>query len=37
MEEVLGRMARPEVIRRLEAADIPYGQMNDLCDVLEHP
>jgi itaconate CoA-transferase len=37
IESVLGELAEEEVLRRLDQADVPYGRLNDMKDVLEHP
>lgn len=37
IEEELCRLAPEELSRRLEAADVPYGSMNDVAAVAEHP
>ena len=37
IEDVLGQLAEEEVLRRLDEADVPYGRLNDMKDVLEHP
>jgi len=37
IEQVLGQLAEDQVLRRLDAADVPYGRLNDMKDVLEHP
>lgn len=35
--ELVGKFAREELLRRLDAADVPWGQLNDLSDVVDHP
>jgi crotonobetainyl-CoA:carnitine CoA-transferase CaiB-like acyl-CoA transferase len=37
MEDILGTLAEDEVLRRLEAADVPYGRLNEMSDVAAHP
>lgn len=37
IDAVLGSLARSEVVERLERADIPYGSLNDLADLVAHP
>jgi itaconate CoA-transferase len=37
IEEVLGSLSEDEVLRRLDQADVPYGRLNDMQDVLAHP
>lgn len=37
IEQILGELAEDEVLRRLDSADVPYGRINDMKDVLEHP
>jgi len=37
IEDILGRMSEAEVLDRLEKADVPYGRINDLKEVVEHP
>jgi itaconate CoA-transferase len=37
IEEALSSFDRDEVTRRLERADIPYGDVNDVHQFLEHP
>ncbi|MDE3078136.1 MAG: CoA transferase, partial [Chloroflexota bacterium] len=37
IEQILGAMERSEVIARLEAADVPYGWLNDFQAVVNHP
>jgi formyl-CoA transferase len=37
IEEALSRFDRAEVTRRLEKADIPYGDLNEISQFLEHP
>lgn len=37
MEEILVANTRAEVLDRLEAADVPYGSLNELSDLLAHP
>jgi crotonobetainyl-CoA:carnitine CoA-transferase CaiB-like acyl-CoA transferase len=37
IEEALADDTRAAVVKRLEAADVPYGDVNDLADLLAHP
>jgi itaconate CoA-transferase len=37
IEEVFSAYPREEITRRLEAADIPYGDVNEIAQFLEHP
>ncbi len=37
IEQVLGKLDEAEVIARLEAADVPYGRINDMREVVAHP
>jgi crotonobetainyl-CoA:carnitine CoA-transferase CaiB-like acyl-CoA transferase len=37
IDEILARLTRSEVLRRLEAADVPYGALNNLGDLVAHP
>jgi len=37
IEALLEQLAEHEVLRRLEAADVPYGRLNDMKAVVEHP
>jgi itaconate CoA-transferase len=37
IEESLSKLTRAEVARRLEAADVPYGDVNSVHQFLEHP
>ncbi len=37
IEEILGTMDRSVVIAKLEAADVPYGWINDFQAVVNHP
>jgi crotonobetainyl-CoA:carnitine CoA-transferase CaiB-like acyl-CoA transferase len=37
IDEILARLSRSEVLRRLEAADVPYGALNNLGDLVAHP
>ena len=37
IEGILGALPRPEVEARLEAADVPFGALNEVADVLTHP
>jgi itaconate CoA-transferase len=37
LEDILGAMPAAEVERRLAAADVPFGALNDLAAVLAHP
>lgn len=37
IEQALEPFDRPEVARRLEAADIPFGDLNTIAQFLEHP
>jgi itaconate CoA-transferase len=37
IESILSELPEDEVLRRLEAADVPYGRLNDMRDVVEHP
>ncbi len=37
IEAVLSVLPRTEVTRRLDAADIPYGELNEIAAFLEHP
>jgi len=37
IEEALAAFPRSDVTRRLEAADIPYGDLNEIPAFLEHP
>ena len=36
-DEALAKLSRSEVTARLEAADIPYGALNEISQFLEHP
>jgi crotonobetainyl-CoA:carnitine CoA-transferase CaiB-like acyl-CoA transferase len=37
IEDILATDSRPAVLGRLEAADVPYGALNDLAGLLAHP
>jgi itaconate CoA-transferase len=37
IEDILGELSEAEVLVRLERADVPYGRINDLKEVVEHP
>ncbi|MFQ5854709.1 MAG: CaiB/BaiF CoA transferase family protein [Anaerolineae bacterium] len=37
IEEVLAEDTRGSVTERLEAADVPFGALNDVADLLDHP
>ena len=37
IEESLATVRREEVVRRLEAADIPFGSVNEVAEFIEHP
>ncbi|MBV9121500.1 MAG: CoA transferase [Chloroflexi bacterium] len=37
IEEILGELQEAEVLKRLERADVPYGRLNDLKAVVDHP
>ena len=37
IEEALSPFDRAEVTRRLEAADLPYGDLNEVSQFVEHP
>lgn len=37
IESLLGKLSEDEVLRRLDQADVPYGRLNDMKDVVEHP
>lgn len=37
IDNALGAMPRAEVVRRLEAADIPFGSLNSVAEFVEHP
>jgi itaconate CoA-transferase len=37
IEEVLGALPRAEVVARLEAADIPFGSLNEIAEFVAHP
>jgi crotonobetainyl-CoA:carnitine CoA-transferase CaiB-like acyl-CoA transferase len=37
IEEILGSETRVAVVARLDAADVPYGALNDLADLVAHP
>lgn len=37
IEDIFSRLDRPEITRRLEVADIPYGDLNTIAQFLEHP
>ncbi|MPZ23881.1 MAG: CoA transferase [Dehalococcoidia bacterium] len=37
LEEVLTQWDRAEVVRRLEASDVPFGEVNDTIGLAEHP
>jgi crotonobetainyl-CoA:carnitine CoA-transferase CaiB-like acyl-CoA transferase len=37
IEESLEAVPREEVVRRLEAADIPFGSVNEVAEFVEHP
>ena len=37
IEAVLVELAEEEVVRRLDQADVPYGRLNDIKDVVDHP
>jgi itaconate CoA-transferase len=37
IEEAFSTASRAEITRRLEAADIPYGDVNEVAQFLEHP
>lgn len=36
LEEILGQWDRAEVVRRLEASDVPFGEVNDAGGLAEH-
>lgn len=37
IDNALGAIPRAEVVRRLEAADIPFGSLNSVAEFVEHP
>jgi crotonobetainyl-CoA:carnitine CoA-transferase CaiB-like acyl-CoA transferase len=37
IDDALGGLPRAEVVRRLEAADIPFGSLNSVAEFIEHP
>ena len=37
IDEALGAVPRAEVVRRLEAADIPFGSLNSVAEFVDHP
>ncbi len=37
IDDALGELPRAEVVRRLEAADIPFGSLNSVAEFVEHP
>jgi crotonobetainyl-CoA:carnitine CoA-transferase CaiB-like acyl-CoA transferase len=37
IDDALGALPRAEVVRRLEAADIPFGSLNSVAESVEHP
>jgi itaconate CoA-transferase len=37
IEEILGQADRPTVEARLAEADVPFGSLNDVDDLVEHP
>jgi crotonobetainyl-CoA:carnitine CoA-transferase CaiB-like acyl-CoA transferase len=37
IEEILANVTRAEVLVRLQAADVPFGALNELADVVDHP
>jgi formyl-CoA transferase len=37
IDAALGELPRAEVVRRLEAADIPFGSLNSVAEFIEHP
>jgi itaconate CoA-transferase len=37
IEEVFAELPRAEVVRRLEAADIPFGSLNEVAEFIAHP
>ncbi|MDQ2652430.1 MAG: CoA transferase [Chloroflexota bacterium] len=37
IDDALGALPRAEVVRRLEAADIPFGSLNSVAEFVEHP
>ncbi|MCA9878362.1 MAG: CoA transferase, partial [Thermomicrobiales bacterium] len=37
IDAALGELPRAEVVRRLEAADIPFGSLNSVAEFVEHP
>ena len=37
IEQSLAVVPREEVVRRLEAADIPFGSVNEVDEFVEHP
>ncbi|HLY67030.1 MAG TPA: CaiB/BaiF CoA-transferase family protein, partial [Chloroflexota bacterium] len=37
IEDLLSELSEEEVLRRLEEADVPYGRLNDMQAVAEHP
>lgn len=37
IEDALAPLPRAEVVRRLEAADIPFGSLNEVAEFVEHP
>jgi formyl-CoA transferase len=37
IDEALGALPRAEVVRRLEAADIPFGSLNSVAEFVDHP
>lgn len=37
IEDILSAEPREEILARLEQADVPYGTLNDLADLIAHP
>jgi itaconate CoA-transferase len=37
IEEVLAELSEDNVLGRLDEADVPYGRLNDMTDVVAHP
>ena len=37
IDDALGALPRAEVVRRLEAADIPFGSLNSVAEFVDHP
>lgn len=37
IDNALGALPRAEVVRRLEAADIPFGSLNSVAEFVDHP